>query len=1092
MIFSLLLMQHIIPLSCPVKGVLIFLLTFYLENKITNTIFATHIFFITKNTNYMRRFLALLTVLMLTGAFAFAQNRSVSGTVSDNSGSLLPGVSVTIPGSKTGATTNDQGAFAISVPNNVTKLVFSNVGFLPVTANIPASNRISIQLEFNPASLDAVVIAAQGLKTTVKAQGVAQTTLNSDQLTNAKPVNIAAGLSGKVAGLQVSAISSGVNPTYRLVLRGMRSLLGDNEALIVLDNVIVPSSILGNLNPSDVENITVLNGGNAAALYGSDGSNGALIITTKTGSTRGGMEIKISHTTMVEAVSNMPKIQKLFGSGTDNDIQVYTPYENQQYGPRFDGSMKPVGLPREDGTILELPYQWSGSKSQYAFWEYGLYNQTDVSLASSTEKNTFFISAQYVDVTGTVPTDQYNRASARINGTQRVAKNLDVSFGAYYIQNRYNRPSVSVFDQVLETPGQIPLTDMKDWRNNQNANPNGFYNAYYNNPYFLLDNSRTLTRNDYFVGNASIVYKPAKWIDVTYRMGFNTRNVSTDGTQNIFNFSDYTRNLPDQSGTYKASQIVGGYTKSFNYSTNILSSLIAHATKKISDFKFDLTGLGELSQGPGKSSLSSSSMSSSISGLVVANLFNLGNSLNQPTTSGSKNMVRKLGLMGKFDIAYKNYLFATVTGRNDWFSTLDPENRSFFYPSAQLSFVATDAIPELKNINNLDYFKLRGGWSKVGNVNINPYSLISTYGQSSGYPFAGQAGYSIGSGLVKPSLKPELTQGFEAGFDISLYKNRVRGALTYYSTTTIDQTLSTDISSATGFSSYLLNIGETSSKGYEASLTVIPIRKDDWFVSLGVNYAYYDNKVVAINADIDRLGLGGVSYAIEGQQFPVILGYQHKRDPQNRIIVDPFTGYPSQNPTQVILGRAGAKDELGFNLEVTYKNLTLGATAAYRGGNVIYNDLGTTFEFSGAGQSTVEYNRDRFVIPNSSYEDPKNPGNYIANTNITIRDGVSYYWTNAGTRRGITENYVTSAAFWKLREISLTYDLPNKWFENGKLGFKGVRASIQGRNLITLLPSTNIYTDPEFSAGGSNALGYTTLGQTPPSQYFGGTINFNF
>ncbi len=1039
----------------------------------------------------MRRILTLLTVFMLTTALAFAQNKQVSGTVSDNSGALLPGVSVTVPGAKTGATTNDQGVFSLSVPNNVTKLVFSNIGYLPVTATIPANGKLSIQLEFNPASLDAVVIAAQGLKTTVKAQGVAQTTLNADQLTNARPVNIAAGLSGKVAGLQVSAISSGVNPTYRLVLRGMRSLLGDNEALVVLDNVIVPSSILGNLNPTDVENITVLNGGNAAALYGSDGSNGALIITTKTGSSRGGMEIKLSHTTMVEQVSNMPKIQKLFGSGTDNDIFVYTPYENQQYGPRFDGSMKPVGLPLEDGSILELPYEWAGSRGKNNFWEDGLSNQTDVSLASSTDKNSFFISAQYVDVTGTVPTDQYNRASARVNGSHRVTKNLDVSYSAYYIQNRYDRPSASVFDQVLETPGQVPLLDLKDWRNNKYANPNGYYNAYYNNPYFLLDNSRTLTRNDYFVGNATIVYRPTKWFDMTYRMGFNTRNVTTDGTSNIFNFSDYTRNLPDQSGTYKASQTVGSYSKSFSYSTNILSSFIAHATHKVQDFKFDLTGLGELSQGPGKSA-TSSSMNSSISGLVVPDLYNLGNSLNQPTTSGSKSMVRKLGLMGKFDIAYKNYLFATITGRNDWFSTLDPENRSFFYPSAQVSFVATDAIEALKNISDLDYFKVRGGWSKVGQVNIGAYSLLPTYGQSSGYPFAGQAGYSIGGTLVKPSLKPELTQGFEAGFDISLFKNRIRGALTYYSTTTIDQTLSTDISLASGFSSYLLNIGETSSKGYEASLTVIPIRQEDWFVSLGINYAWYDNRVVEINADIDRLSLAGVSYGIEGQQFPVILGTQHLRDPQGRIIVDPITGYPTKNPTEVILGRAGAKDELGFNLEVSYKSLTLGATAAYRGGNVIYNSIGTTFEFSGAGYLTAEYNRDRFVIPNSSYEDPKNPGTYIANTNITIRDGVSNYWTNANSRRGITENYVTSAAFWKLREISLTYDLPNRWFDDGKLGVKGVKVSVQGRNLITLLPSTNVYTDPEFSAGGSNALGYNNLNQTPPSRYIGGTINFNF
>ncbi len=251
----------------------------------------------------MRRILTFLTMFMLMGAFAFAQERTVSGSVTDNSGASLPGVSVQVTGTKIGATTNAAGAYSLKVPQTAKTLTISSVGFLSQTVSIPSNGNLSVMLEANPASLDAVVVSAQGLKSTVKSQGVAQTTLNAEQLTNAKPVNIAAGLSGKVAGLQVSAISSGVNPTYRLVLRGMRSLLGDNEALIVLDNVIVPSSILGNLNPTDVENITVLNGGNAAALYGSDGSNGALIITTKTGASRGGMEIKLSHTTMVEQVA---------------------------------------------------------------------------------------------------------------------------------------------------------------------------------------------------------------------------------------------------------------------------------------------------------------------------------------------------------------------------------------------------------------------------------------------------------------------------------------------------------------------------------------------------------------------------------------------------------------------------------------------------------------------------------------------------------------------------------------------------------------------------------------------------------------------
>lgn len=1030
---------------------------------------------------------------MLTGAFAVAQDRTVSGSVTDNSGTFLPGVSVQVTGTSIGATTNSGGAYSINVPSGAKTLTISSVGFLSQVHPIPPNGRLNLILEPNPASLEAVVVSALGLKSTVKSQGVAQTNLDATQLTNSKPTNVASALSGKVAGLQISAISSGVNPDYRLVLRGMRSLLGNNQALVVVDNVIVPSSILGNLNPNDIDNVTVLNGGNAAALYGSDGSNGALIITTKKGSSDGKLDVTVSNTTSVESVAHMPKIQHKFGSGTDGDVVVYTPYENQQYGPKFDGSLKEVGLPLEDGSIQKLPYLWNNKANKDLFWQNGLTNQSDISLSSGSARGTVYLSAQYLTAEGTVPGDKYNRASARLNGTQKMASKLDLTYSAYYAQNRYDLTSAtsSIFNYVLNTPGQIPLTEYSDWKNNPYANPNGYFNAYYNNPYFMADNYRNKTRNDYFVGNAGLAYKPLNWFDATLRVGINTRNFTTDGETNIFRYSDYTKNIPEQRGTYKTNDIVGSYASGFGYSTNLTSQLILHGQKKVNDFKFDLTGIGEIAQSQ------ASSNSASVNGLVVPGLFNLGNSTSTPTSGNSQSQTRKLGLLGKLDIAYSNYLFLTVTGRNDWVSTLAPENRSFFYPSAQLAFTPTDAIDALKNIPNLDHFKLRGGWSQVGQVNLGAYSLEPTYSQASGYPFAGQGGHSIGSRIVDPNLKPELTQGFETGFDVSLFNNRVLGSFTYYSTTTVDQTLPTGISYATGFNSYLLNVGETSSKGIEASVTVVPIRTDKWYVKLAANYAYYDNKVEAISADIDRLTLasyGGTtgSYAIAGEQFPVIMGMPYKRDPQGRIIVDANTGYPSAQSNLQILGRANAKDEIGLNLEVTYKSLTLAATAVYRGGNYIYNALGTTFDFSGAGNNTVLYDRERFVIPNSSYADPANPGKYVANTNVTVRDGGSGYWPQGTERTSIDENYVTSADFWKVREISLSYNLPAQWFNNRNIGVKGASVSVQGRNLLTWLPVTNVYTDPEYSSGGNNAIGLTDLGQTPPSKFIGGTLTLKF
>lgn len=384
----------------------------------------------------------------------------------------------------------------------------------------------------------------------------------------------------------------------------------------------------------------------------------------------------------------------------------------------------------------------------------------------------------------------------------------------------------------------------------------------------------------------------------------------------------------------------------------------------------------------------------------------------------------------------------------------------------------------------------------MGQVNIDPYQLKPIFGQASGYPFNGQGGFTAGSQIVDPNLKPELTSGYETGVDFSFLKNRVRGQVTYYNNSTVNQTLSTGISTTTGFSSYLLNVGKTSSRGWEAALTVVPVRTSNWFVSLGANYSYYDNTVDAISADIDKLTLASYSgttgsYAVAGQQFPVIMGTIHKRDPEGRIIVDPITGYPSGTPDLHVIGRANVKDEIGLSLEATYQNLTLTATGAYRGGNVIYNALGTTFDFSGAGINTAAYNRDRFVIPNSVIEDPANPGKYIPNTNVTVRDGGPGYWTIGGPRMDIDENYITSAAFWKLREIALSYQLPKSIIGSGKV-IRGITLSVQGRNLLIFLPKTNVYTDPEYSSGGNNAIGLTDLGQTPPSRYVGGSITVNF
>jgi TonB-dependent SusC/RagA subfamily outer membrane receptor len=359
-----------------------------------------------------------------------------------------------------------------------------------------------------------VVITAGGLVVQKRELGNMATTVKSTDITQGKSQNAVAGLQGKVPGLLVSAVSSGVNPNYRVVLRGQRSLLGNNQALLVLDNVITPTSVLGNLNPEDIEDIQVLNGAGAAALYGSDASNGALIVTTKRGKA-GKTEIKISNTTTAETVSYLPQLQKSFGSGTTPDSPpVYTAYENQQFGPRFDGTLREIGKPLEDGSIQSVPY--SATDGRTDFWETGMMSQTDFSITSGNDKSTIYAAAQYFRQHSTVPWDKYKRYSFRANVDQKIGEKVKALISTNYISNNYDVSNAvgTAYNDVLMSPAQVDITRYSDWKNDPYANPNGYYNEYYDNPYFTLSNNRRETKNAYFQGTLDLRWNPITPLDI--------------------------------------------------------------------------------------------------------------------------------------------------------------------------------------------------------------------------------------------------------------------------------------------------------------------------------------------------------------------------------------------------------------------------------------------------------------------------------------------------------------------------------------------------------------------------------------------------
>jgi len=1037
----------------------------------------------------MKKLLQSLFVLMLFTVSVMAQERTITGTVTAQEDGLpLPGVSVRVKEvPKLGTQTNADGKFSISVPADAKTVVISFLGYLTREVAI-GSGTISVALSSDTKSLNEVVVSAGGVNIQRREQGNQATTVKGSVITQAKAFNVASALTGKVAGLQINGVSSGVNPNVRVVLRGNRSLLGNNQALIVVDNVIVPSSILGNLNPEDIEDIQVLNGAGAAALYGSDASNGALVITTKKGK-RGVTSITFSNTTSIEEVNFLPKLQNRFGSGTGNDdVPSYTPFENQQYGPAFDGSMKVIGKPLADGSIQTVPYSYTGDRDK--FWDNGLSNQSDINIQSGDDKGSYYISGQYFTQQSTVPGDKYNRMSFRINGDRTLLPNLNFSYTANYVQNRYDISTAigSVFDNVLQTPGQIPLLRYKDWQNSEYANPNGYYNEYYQNPYFALDNNRNEVRNDYLTGNVQLKWFPIKEFSILFRMGISTANSSNKSFTNKFTYSDYRLGI-----TPNFANIVGGVSDGMSYNTQLNPELQAQYIKKISkDFNLNVIGGGSFRDNRYKG------LNASISGLVQPDLFNLSNNLNVPSAGESNFHASQLGIYGDARLGFRDYLYLHVSARNDWRSILAKDNRSFFYPAADLSFIASDVIPFLKDSKVIESLKIRAGVSKVGQVNLGTvenfgaYQLLPTFGQGYGYPYNGSPGYTLGNRIVSPSIKPEITKGYEGGFDLDMFKSRVNLTATYYKTNTVDQTVPVNIASSTGYTSYLTNTGEVTNRGFEGTLRLVAVRNSDLEVTVGGNYTYNENKVVSISNDLTSLSIGQTStaqiFAEAGKSFPLLKGRDYIRDDQGRIIVDQITGMPTVGTNLIDLGQTEPKHRLGLDATAAYKGFRLAVLFEYRSGGVIFNDA-SSFDFSGAGIRTTYFNRERFVVPNSSYLDPVT-NSYVANTNITTRSGGTAFWTEGPTNRDATTNYTYSSAFWKLRELSLGYDIPKSVLGNGKV-VKAVRVSVQGRNLFLWTPKTNIYTDPEYSAAGtnSNAIGLTNLGQTPPSRLYGATIS---
>ncbi|RZJ95424.1 MAG: SusC/RagA family TonB-linked outer membrane protein [Hymenobacter sp.] len=1078
---------------------------------------------------------SLLMVFLLSCLWyqAAAQGRTISGRVTDrSSGQGLPGVTVLAKGTTVGTSTNADGAFSLSgVPATATTLTFSFIGYTTIEQAIGNGNNITVALATDSKQLGEVVVTgALGVQRQAQEIGYATATLDTKELTQARTTNVTNGLTGKVSGLQIQTIGSGINPQVRVTLRGSRSLTGNNEALIVIDGIISTNDALTSLNPDDISDISVLKGANAAALYGSQASNGALIITTKKGSNT--PVITLSQTSQFESVSFLPKFQTEFGPGAnswtqtlpaftpDNSVDTnenyqYNSFENQQFGPRYDGSLRPFGEALADGSVQMLTYSARPDEKR-KFWNTGYQAQNGVTFSGGDEKTKFYASYQNVHNNGIVPKDKYDRNTFRFNASRELGR-LTVGFNVSYAQQKVDQTANqtaanSVYYNWFNTTSMAPLTAYKDWQNDPFANPNGYYNAFYFNPYWVIDANRYNDRRNTLLGNIDLSYRVTDWLRAQARIG--TTNIDQSGTytQNKFTYNSYILSGVTNKGG-------GGNTGNVqDFASNqrrINSDIFLSADKTFGDF--NIKGI----LGNNVQQFSSAYNYVASTALAVPDLFNLSNRIGQLSGADATSMTRQYSFYADVTLGYKDFFFLHGSGRNDNISILARENSSFFYPGVDASFVFTNAIPALKDVSFIDYGKIRGGYTKVSQVNLpgssttgfggttgvysagGAYALQTAFSPGAGFPFGSLPSFTINNNLVQQGLLPETTYSTEAGIELSFFKRRLAGAVTYYAQQSKGQTIQTAISPTTGSTSLLLNAGEVKNRGIEADLNITPIRLENGLtVTLGGNFNYNNNEVVSLSSGLSQLALstGGNAqlYAIPGQPFPILQGSYYQRTDDGRIkmarTTNPRNGaeyyYPLKSTDNKSFGNTQPKYKYGFNASISYKGLTLAGQGELRTSYFVYNSIGEDLDFTGSGARSAMYGRQDFIYPNSAIS-TDGGATYQANTTKLTPGGAEFWAQNSTWNRTVAENYVTSGAFFKIREVSLSYALPAALLT--KTGFvKGLALNVYGRNVFTWVPKENIYTDPEFSFSNSNAIGINTSLQTPPTKFYGASLNATF
>lgn len=823
------------------------------------------------------------------------------------------------------------------------------------------------------------------------------------------------------------------------------------------------------INPNDVEKMTVLKGPNAAALYGSRASNGVIIIETKTGKGTKGIGVTVSNNTSFETPLRLPDYQNGYGQGSggafsyvDGSGGGINDGTDESWGPALDGRLIPQWNSPIVGGVRQATPWVAHPNNVKDFFETGHTVSTNVAVQGGSDKSNFRMSYTDTQQKGMVPNTDLNKKNLSLNGSLNVTNKLSVSAGATYVNSfsdnlpGYGYSAQNVMQQFIWAGRSTDIPDLKVYTNPDGSKRNWNYN-YHNNPYFTLYENLNSMQRERFMGNAKATYQFTDWLSGFVRTGGDIySNINTEKVA-ATDIDTPTGSYFESSRTYR----------------EINSDFLFTAAKQMNQDLYL-----SLSAGGSRQDYSYHYASGAANELAIPGVYNVANSAVPQVASNNSSLKRTNSLYFAGQVALKNALFLDVTGRNDWSSALPDGNNSYFYPSVTLSGIFTDLLNMDSNV--LNFGKVRASWAKVGS-DTNPYSLLPTLSFGDGWNASTKIlNQFVPNNLPNEGLKPEFKTSLEFGLELKFFNNRLGLDATYYDASTTDQIINIPISAASGYTSKTINAGEITNKGVEAMIYVTPVKTKDFSWDITINYAKNNNQVVSLAEGVERYVLG--SYwslqvmAIPGEPYGSLYGYDLKRDPQGNILNT--NGLPSQGDLK-ILGNYQPDWIGGLKNDLRYKNLSLGVLIDTRQGGELYSMTTTWGRYAGVLEETLLGRSDGIVGEGTMQA---SDGSYVPNNVVVTAEE----YNKAAFVNSVAYPSVFDASYIKLREVTLGYTF-NK-FNN--LPINSLSVSFVGRNLALLWAKVP-HIDPETSFDNTNVQGLE-FGQLPSARSLGFNVSVNF